>query len=1422
MKKLVIAILLVITICCVCVACGKTNNSNLQTTNISNFSENTSLTETSLKSITNKPSLPMQSTNTSTSSFSSGSSIQELSNDTYLKITSVCGVLVANNKISITKTEWQNLLNQKNDLLSYTIYVLADRATIQVSFNETLKTINYMVTAEDGITTKEYVVEISVLLSSDTDVVVNKVCNENVYDNSVKLNLADWNILCDNYQNVKPYLTASLPSGASYTATFNKDNGKIILNVVAEDGKTTTKEVVALVNNIFGEYVNGLGTKTGFVWNNQESAYITNYENSSSVACGVCLNDSTICNEYFVNFKVELFNLTSGATLSLIARKSDNVRVRFIVKAISSTEIEIASDYNDGYKDLDYTIHVASFKYTNSFKLGLVVKGKDVAMLYNDNIVYHRGIEGLLNSQMLVETTNSLGVKILDYQTIDQLLVEEKYTNVTKNYRDPLVGKTLGYTNNINKCEQDLLSGTVRINQSNTNTEIPLVSFMNNGNPVAGYSFAVMGNVKVETVVGKSGHIGFMCYQDVNNSLRYIINRNDNTKDNSVYYRYNVNGTWTPTSGNTLCPNTKNILTGGTTWIVPFHFIFDEGKVILYLEGKHIMTYQSEWGYCNAIIEVIQNADVTYSNLYATTNSQKVKEILAGLQQEKTISFGQYGDNKGNANNFINNTSLGGYATNIVSGQTYYDSGVYLNNSILSGEYYMYTAVDIPTLKTNGEFVISAYSRNNKQIRYILRAVNATQIELASDYRDDGAYLNYMVHVPAFTYSSTINLGIIVNGNHVAMIYNGQTIYHRALENFNTSQMVIASANSMQAVLKNIQLENNATQVENLYSLAMEKYKDILVGNTIGNTNNLNKCTQDLANGTVNVDMANQTSGGPMVSFYNSGNPVAGYSFAVSGKITAVTVSGKSGHIGFMCYSNDNNWSRFIINRISGNNSCYYRYKDNGVAFPASGNQLSTYAKNTLQEGLTWVADFTFIYDSGYIALYIEDKLMMKMQTEWGLANAILEVTQNVNVTLSNLTATNNPIKVEEIRKEIEQISALANNFTQNTVWSVNQDLSFVKNNYNYQKASLALNGNEVISNAFYVKATIGILEPISYGQAEILICNASNVGFRYVLEYLPDGTYQIFTQKVNGNTLSDWVLVASKVNREINCGIIVVDGKITFFVNNVKKHEYTFEDTVKIYLGGEKCIVRVKNILINTNKKDAQNLVVGLKEDEYVSNYLSRAQSIASSYAGEPTGQTLLMGSSSIDLWKERLDSNGNKVAGYLADLHDLPDNDKNGVPDVLNVGIGGTTYKDWLSFYDILVKPFLPATDIVLYCGANDVYGGGSAEDTFANYKKLVEKILADSPNSKIYYVRTNPSKTLYGTNGSGAVWQRLTAYENMVTDLANTTTNLIVIDMVNELKDANGPKASLWDADGTHLNREGYQVWASYVRKAMGLDE
>lgn len=1368
------------------------------------------------QSVSSKNSLMDSSTISSAiSSSSSSSSSVSLSSDKSLTVTEIFGVEVINNQITVSTAVWNQI--KSGDIKANCEYQLAEKASLNVNLDQTNKTIIFEVTAED--LSKASINICVIVLSNDTSIEVSKVCGQTVINSLVTLSVEQW-ITLSQTENLSSLLTLTIAKGATYTASFNQESSKIVLDITAEDGTTATEELSVVVEDLFGTYATGLGDANGFSWDATTKSYV----NSNTAICGVYKGGQVVQNNYKINLLAGL-TLTQDGEFIISAYGQANRQIRFIVKVISATQVEIASDYSDGLTNIDYTVHRSNVTYNGPLSLGLIVTGGQVAMLYNGDIVYRRALENFTANQLVV-SANQILVQLSNIEINTSVTqVEQSYQNATANYKDNLVGNTIGSTNNLNKCVEDLNKGTVRIDQSNTTANVPMVSFRYNGNPVVGEYFAVTGTIRTITVSGKSGHITFMCYQDNDNFARFILNRRSGDQiNNTCYYRYKNNGVNTPNTGNTQSPY-GNAMSSGLDYTANFAFIYTQNKLALYVEGKLMMQMDVSWGYCNAILEIPQNVDITYSNLYATTSQIKVEEILTDCETAQAVTFGKYGESIGVQNGFSYDNALGGYATNIVNGATYYDCGVYLDGEILSNRYSFSALISFPALVQNGEFVISAYSRNNKQIRYIIRAINTTQIEIASDYRDDSSYLDYTVHVSAFNYADSVNVGFIVCDGQVAMLYNGQTIYHRGLANFQASQLVIASSNSMQAVIKGLALSDNASNVEYAYNNALKGYKDALVGNTLGYTNNIDKCVSDLDKGTVRIE---QTSGNvPMVSFRYNGNPVAGYSFAVTGKIRVVTTTDVSGHIGFMCYADVNNTVRYILNRkysqTSPNNSCYYRTNFNGVWSPSSTtNTLCPNTYNVLTNTADWVADFEFIYDSGTIMLFIEDKLMMSFDTDWGYANAIIEIIKDADVTYSNLYATTDPLEVEKIRKECEQTATLTSAFVQNSIWSVNEDLSLIKSTYTYGKAAVKNGDGELISNSFYFKANMGILEPLSYGQGEILVCNSSIVGVRFVLEYLTDGTYQIFTQRVNGSTQSDWALVASNVKREMDLGVAVVNGKITFFVGNVRMYEYDIAENVKLYLGGEKCVVRVKNLVVNTNKSEVENLVLGLKEDDYVSGYLSRAQSLANSYSGAFSGQTLLMGSSSIDLWKERTDSNGNTVAGYLADLHDLPDNNNDGSPDVINVGIGGTTYRDWLSFYDILVEPFLPAENIVLYCGANDVYGGGSAENTFNNYKKLIDKILMQSPNVKIYYVKTNPSGTLYGKDGSGAVWARLTAYENMVEEYAKTKTeNLMVIDMVNELKDANGPKASLWDADKTHLNREGYQVWASYIRKAMGLD-
>ena len=725
--------------------------------------------------------------------------------------------------------------------------------------------------------------------------------------------------------------------------------------------------------------------------------------------------------------------------------------------------------------------------------------------------------------------------------------------------------------------------------------------------------------------------------------------------------------------------------------------------------------------------------------------------------------------------------------------------------------------VTLSDMTSAGELALAAFSRENKQVRIVIRATSEKEICLFSDYRDDSvSYLNYTELMSSFYYThGAIRLGLIVCGEDVAMLFDGETVYHRSLEGMDDSQPILISAPyPMNAAISDMTCITDEQTVRELYAEAMSNYRDALVGNTIGATNNLSKCIQDLENRTVRVDQSNSTASPVMVSFYKNGNPVAGYSFAVTGTIHALTVAGKSGHIGFMCYSDNSNWSRFTINRREGNNSCYYRTQNGGVGDPQN-NTLCT-SQTALTDSYDWTADFAFIYDSGTVLLFVEDKLMCKYETNWGYANAIMEVIQNIDITYSALDSTTDPLKVEQIRQQFESAEKAADPFVENDVFTENSGLSFVKYGETYQIALLKDGASPLQSNNFYFTARFGILDPQEWGQGEIKLLAKSGNGVRFVLEYLKGGTYQIFTEEIQGGATQNWRQVASNVNRELNLGVAVYAEKILFFIGDEIFFEYDLQEILTVSLGGQKCTVRVKNFILQTDADEVSAFIDTLQEYTYRSPYESRAEAYVQQYAGAAAGQTLLVGSSTFDFWKPtRIDSNGIPVDGYLSDLTGLPDADEDGLPDVINVGIGGSTWRDWLSFYDRLVQPFAPAR-LLLYCGANDV-NTGSAADAYANFKDFIDLVRRDFPSVEIYYINVMPSPTLYNNT---LVWAKAQELDSMIATYAETDEYFTVINMFDDLCRNGTPVPYLWDADNTHLTSEGYKVFASILRHTLGL--
>jgi len=176
------------------------------------------------------------------------------------------------------------------------------------------------------------------------------------------------------------------------------------------------------------------------------------------------------------------------------------------------------------------------------------------------------------------------------------------------------------------------------------------------------------------------------------------------------------------------------------------------------------------------------------------------------------------------------------------------------------------------------------------------------------------------------------------------------------------------------------------------------------------------------------------------------------------------------------------------------------------------------------------------------------------------------------------------------------------------------------------------------------------------------------------------------------------------------------------------------------------------------------------------------------------PAGATLFVGSSTFTKWKE-----------LEADFKALK---------AINRGFGGSMLSDLAYYADRIILPYKPRA-IVLYGGDNDVTKK-SAEQVFADYKGLVEKIRKALPEAKIYFIAIKPSPA------RAKVWDKAKAVNQMVKEYAAKTAGLGYIDIVPVMMGADGqPKPELFLADTLHMNRAGYELWIPVIKAAMEKD-
>jgi lysophospholipase L1-like esterase len=171
------------------------------------------------------------------------------------------------------------------------------------------------------------------------------------------------------------------------------------------------------------------------------------------------------------------------------------------------------------------------------------------------------------------------------------------------------------------------------------------------------------------------------------------------------------------------------------------------------------------------------------------------------------------------------------------------------------------------------------------------------------------------------------------------------------------------------------------------------------------------------------------------------------------------------------------------------------------------------------------------------------------------------------------------------------------------------------------------------------------------------------------------------------------------------------------------------------------------------------------------------------------PKGALLFIGSSTIVRWKT------------LA--HDFPEQR------LINRGFGGSEIVDATHFAERVILPYAPRM-VFLRSGGNDLWGGKSAEQVFADFKEFVAKIHSKLPETEIVFISLSPSV---------ARWKQADkekAVNNMVEEFVKRTSHLKYIETYPMVLGADGqPRPELFVADKLHFNEDGYKLLIERVR-------
>jgi lysophospholipase L1-like esterase len=154
-----------------------------------------------------------------------------------------------------------------------------------------------------------------------------------------------------------------------------------------------------------------------------------------------------------------------------------------------------------------------------------------------------------------------------------------------------------------------------------------------------------------------------------------------------------------------------------------------------------------------------------------------------------------------------------------------------------------------------------------------------------------------------------------------------------------------------------------------------------------------------------------------------------------------------------------------------------------------------------------------------------------------------------------------------------------------------------------------------------------------------------------------------------------------------------------------------------------------------------------------------------------------------------------------------------------ISNRGIGGDNTFGVLARLDDIIKS--KPEKLFLMIGVNDLASRGWPVDlVFKNYNRIVNRILEESPKTKLYIQSVLPINddiiTIERFKGRGIY---ITEFNKKLQQLA-IDKKLVYVNVHDQFTDSNGKLKANFTNDGIHLKPKAYTVWVNYLKENKHL--